>query len=297
MKHPMQLPPGLEPRPAARTIEVEGPVDAISLAHLLEALHRKGQRVPIHVAIYVAHEVARGLRYLHEREHRAHGSMRTDHVLLLRSGKVKLIDQRTVPTSQDRHEDVRGVGLAAWEMLVGWPLNQGGDQRQSAPLAPSLLRAGLPVAVDDLVLRAVELDPNRRYPGPGALTRDCARFLATRPDPRRSLRLLLDQILGGAPPPSEDSAETRLMPVPWRGSQVTPPPPPPPLASVPLALAPAPRRVPRWLRRLGLRALEIAIASVLALLALLALTGERRALPSCAGSPQAGAVIVPLARP
>ena len=271
MKHAPQA-TGNERR-VQRTVELHGPDHGTSLAALLETLHRKTHRVPVHVAIYITHELARGLRYIHQVEGRVHGAVRAENVLLLRTGQVRLIDRRITPVRADRHSDVRDVGQIAWEMLVGWPLGDGSEQARErpAPLAPSLLRAGLPGPIDELVLRALELDPRRRYPGPNALASDCAQFLGTRPDPRRGLRLLLDQLLGGEPepPPSPDSTATRLTAVPWRdGAPAAGPSPIPPAAPA--------RRTSRWLRRLGLRVLETTIASILALLALLALTRAQR---------------------
>jgi hypothetical protein len=288
---------GSEGRRVPRTVELHGPDQATSLAAVLEALHRRGQRVPVHVAVYIAHELARGLRHIQQVEGRVHGAVAAENVLLLRSGRVRLIDRRVTSMPGDRHADVRDVGQLAWEMLVGWPLNEAAEQRPSrpAPLAPSLLRAGLPVAVDDLVLRALELNPQRRYPGPNALASDCARFLTTRPDPRRGLRTLLDHLMGGEVDAPADTMATRLTAVPWRdGHHATPLPPleplpePPPLAG---------RRMPRWLRRFGLRALETTIASVVAFLALLALTRWQAAAPPVARPTPGGALVVPLGSP
>lgn len=281
-----------------QTIELEGPDETLSLSALLEALHRKGSRVPMHVAVYITHELARCLRHIHQTEGRAHGAMQAGNVLLLRSGRVRLID-RKAPGLPDPHADVLGLGRMAWEMLVGWPLEEGGGPRpRPVPLAPSLLRAGLPRPVDDLVLRALDRDPRRRYPGPQGLAADCARFLATRPDPRRGLRLLLNQLFSGAPPLPEDAADTRLTAVPWRDGETTtapPPPLPPPSPSLSAFRPKEPRRWWRpWMSRMALRVVETLIASLLALLALKALSAPAPAQPEAGGRP--ATVIVPMAR-
>jgi serine/threonine-protein kinase len=180
-------------------------------------------------------------------------------------------------------------------MLVGWPLDQAQEGRKPrpAPLAPSLLRTGLPVAVDDLVLRALDLDARRRYPGPGALADDCARFLATRPDPRRALRMLLDQLQEGELRPPGDEP-TRLAPVPWRDGEAAAPSPP----AVVLPRARRLRWWRPWMTRLGVRVLETTIASLVALAALQALSARRQTQPDAhTGAAHPSTVIVPLARP
>lgn len=280
-----------------RTVELLGPDETVSLAALLDALHRKGNRVPVHVSVYITHELARGLRHIHQTEGRVHGEVKADSVLLLRSGRVRLIDRRATALPGDPHADVNGVGRLAWEMLVGWPLEETtGARPRPAPLAPSLLRSGLPAAVDDLVLRALELDPRRGYPGPSGLANDCARFLATRPDPRRGLRLLLDQLFGGEDQPHEDDSPTRLTAVPWRGGDTAAPPLAPPEA--PGQPTPRPRSWWRpWMSRMAVRVAETTIASLLALLALRALEGPLRGGSTGASAARPATVIVPLPRP
>jgi hypothetical protein len=66
----IQTPPGLPPvAPAgrrSRIVELEGLDGAVSLSRLLDILHRSGRRMPVHVAVYVTHEIARALRHLHD---------------------------------------------------------------------------------------------------------------------------------------------------------------------------------------------------------------------------------------
>src|SRR6185436_7883323 len=144
---------------------------------------------------------------------------------LLRSGRVKLVARKPLSARGDRHADLFMLGLVTWEMLVGWPLADAAGGR-TAPAPPSALRPGLPTVVDAVVLRALERGP-RRYPGAGTLAGETARFLGTRPDPRRSLRLLLTEALDG--PSDDDTSATRLTRVPWRdGSGALPALPPPP---------------------------------------------------------------------
>ena len=324
----IQTPPGVPPlspatrRPRRSIVELEGLDGAISLARLLDALHRAGRRLPVHVAVYITHELARALRHVHDAVDRqgrvlgrVHGSVNPNNVLLLRSGRVKLLARSALPSRGDRHADLFMLGLAAWEMLVGWPLADAGPSARgrAAPVAPSALRPGLPDAVDAVVLRALDRGA-RRYSSAGSLAGDTARFLATRPDPRRSLRVLLHEVLDGG---GEDhTSATRLTRVPWRdGSGALPPlPPPPPSIPPPAPSAPAPsapstsepvfsfsgealepEQPRRWLGRLGILLFQAAVAAILAWAALHLLDLGRRADPPApAAPPSRGTIIVPM---
>jgi serine/threonine-protein kinase len=201
------------------------------------------------------------------------------------------------------------LGLAAWEMLVGWPPDSSGTR----PVAPSALRPGLPDEVDAVVLRALDRRPGRRYPSAGSVASDTARFLATRPDPRRGLRLLLHQVLEGGGAPADPSGVTRQTRVPWRdgtGSLPTLPPPPPSPARA--AAPPEPTRLARmatsalrtrellqrrhWLGKIGILLFQTVVAAILAGAALLALGLVRRADPPAPPPSARGAVIVPMGR-
>jgi serine/threonine protein kinase len=323
------VPPGGRPPTDRRIVELEGLDGAISLARLLDTLHRSSHRLPVHVAVYITHEVARALRHLHDKVDPmghptglVHGAVNGENVLLLRSGRVKLIARGPLSTSGDRNADLFRLGLVAWEMLVGWPPPEAGDAagERAAPVPPSSLRPGLPSAVDLLVLRALERSPRRRHASAAALAADTARFLATRPDPRRGLRLLLHQRLDAGQ--ADESGVTQRTHVPWRDGSgalpaLPPPPPPsrtqtlPPSAGVPLPPIERPVHAPvttlsvrtrdllqrrPWLSRVGVFVFQTAVAAILAWAALLALDVGRRehdvAAPS--STSPSGAVIVPM---
>jgi hypothetical protein len=311
------VPPVPPVRRPSRLVELEALDGAISLERLLDALHQAGHRLPVHVALYITHELARALRRLHDsvdqQGHslaRVHGSVSGRNVLLLRSGRVRLVARGALPTNGDRHADLFMLGVATWEMLVGWAPP---DADTVMPAAPSSLRPGLPDAVDALVLRAIDRHPARRYASAGSLAGDAARFLATRPDPRRGLRLLLRQLLeGGAP--VDPSGVTRQTKVPWRdgtGSLPPLPPPPPSFPSTPrpsesARLAPEatdslqarePLLRRPWLGKLGVLLFQTVVAAILAGAALLALGLVRRAEKPAPPSAAHGALIVPMKHP
>jgi hypothetical protein len=256
--------------------------------------------------VYITHELARALRHVHDAVDgqrrlmgRVHGSVSATNVVLLRSGRVKLVARSALPARGDRQADLHMLGLTAWEMLVGWPLADA-----AAPAPPSALRAGLPTFVDGLVVRLLDRGP-RRYPSAGIVAGDAARFLATRPDPRRSLRQLLHEVLDGLGP--DETSATRLTRVPWRdGSGALPalPPPPPSASARPLEPTPRPtfslltRELGRrpWLPRLWIFLFQTAVAAILAWAALLALDVGRHPAPPAPAPSSHGTIIVPIPR-
>jgi serine/threonine-protein kinase len=84
----------------------------------------------------------------------------------------------------DRRADIWGLGVVAWEMLAQRKLfDQSNDPAilraigESTIPRPSTIRSGLPVLLDEIVLRALERDPARRYQTARELGRMLNRFL------------------------------------------------------------------------------------------------------------------------
>lgn len=85
----------------------------------------------------------------------------------------------------DRRADVWGIGVIAWELLTGERLfKRHSDLEtlqavQEAPIRrPSDVRDASPRELDDIVMRALERDPARRYATARELGRELARFAA-----------------------------------------------------------------------------------------------------------------------
>lgn len=85
----------------------------------------------------------------------------------------------------DRRADVWGLGVVAWELLTGRRLfERDNDVKTLRAItemklqAPSAARPGIPQALDAVVMRALERDPNRRYPTARELARALTCFLA-----------------------------------------------------------------------------------------------------------------------
>jgi serine/threonine-protein kinase len=71
----------------------------------------------------------------------------------------------------DRRSDIYAAGLVLWEVLTGRPLITGTSDGEimysvleTRPAAPSSVRTGVPAVLDAVVKRALERDPERRFP-------------------------------------------------------------------------------------------------------------------------------------
>ena len=83
----------------------------------------------------------------------------------------------------DRRADVYAAGVVLWELLAWVALPQKGDplerwRRAAYPKwePPSKFRTGLPPQVDTLLMRALSLEPQDRYPDAGVLGTELARL-------------------------------------------------------------------------------------------------------------------------
>ncbi|MDB4979899.1 MAG: Serine/threonine protein kinase PrkC, regulator of stationary phase [Myxococcales bacterium] len=80
----------------------------------------------------------------------------------------------------DGRVDLFALGIVMHELLTGTRLFRGEDDMATLKqivgakkvVAPSKARAGIPRALDRIVLRALERDPSRRYPNAAAMARD-----------------------------------------------------------------------------------------------------------------------------
>ncbi|HLU66108.1 MAG TPA: serine/threonine-protein kinase [Kofleriaceae bacterium] len=88
---------------------------------------------------------------------------------------------------QDRRSDVWGLGVVAWELATGQRLFAAPSDVERLQAisglkipAPSKVRRGLPVALDRIIMRALERDPARRPATARELGRQMNRLLANR---------------------------------------------------------------------------------------------------------------------
>ena len=189
----------LKPREKTRLYLAMELVDGESLR---ERLAREG-KLPIAEAVRIAGAIADVLDYLH-RQGIVHRDLKPENVMLLRDGRLKLLDfgialdatqqridwsglSQTVGTPDymapeqlrgkpgDARTDLYALGAILYEMLTG-QVPFPGDEGAHAKLhedPPSLraLRPAIPPALETVVLQALARDPERR-PGTALELRD-----------------------------------------------------------------------------------------------------------------------------
>ncbi|MCC6746222.1 MAG: protein kinase [Deltaproteobacteria bacterium] len=163
--------------------------------------------LPVAACVYLAQELCRGLSYAHEHAEirLVHRDVCPSNVLLSFAGEVKLTDfgiassplrkpytapgvvfgrlsylapERTRSGPVDARADLYSVGVILWETLTGQPMRPRSETsprpqlesvKQPVLVPPSSRRPDVPAALDALVLRALQPDPDARYPSGEAM--------------------------------------------------------------------------------------------------------------------------------
>jgi serine/threonine-protein kinase len=269
------------------------------LGRVADRCRELGLRFGTARAVFVAAEVATALAYAHQpaadgSPGLVHRDVSPHNVLLSWEGEVKLADfgiaraasragltrpgtlegklaymapEQARGEAADARADLFALGVVLWELLTGTRLFARDTEaatldlllRGPVPSAPSAWNEGIPPALDALVLRCLEREPERR----AASARDLA----------AELRTLLLQLARSPLDWELRSLMQRLWPEGQRESVQAPEPtrrrPPPeaepiaPVAAEPAedetrTLGVAPRGAPRWRRRAALAAAILA---------------------------------------
>jgi serine/threonine protein kinase len=188
-------------------------VDGPTLAELLAALERRGERLEPQVAAYVAAELCKGLDYAHRKgEGLIHRDLSPRNALLSREGEVKLVDFGLALASDRARREQQGAGLPAgsfpymspeqvrcepldqqsdlfsfgvllWEMLTGAQLFARDDPDAtleavlSAPISPpSTVHGGVPPELDRVCMRALARRRGERFASAGEVLAALSRF-------------------------------------------------------------------------------------------------------------------------
>jgi len=188
-------------------------VDGPTLAELLAALERRGERLEPQVAAYVAAELCKGLDYAHRKgEGLIHRDLSPRNALLSREGEVKLVDFGLALASDRARREQQGAGLPAgsfpymspeqvrcepldqqsdlfslgvllWEMLTGAQLFARDDPDAtleavvSAPISPpSTVHGGVPAELDRICMRALARRRGERFASAGEVLAALSRF-------------------------------------------------------------------------------------------------------------------------
>ena len=191
-----------------------------------------------------------------------HRDVTPSNIMLLKTGGVKLLDfgiaraalkmRSTTPASGlikgkfaylspeqvkgkpiDGRSDVFSLGVVFWECLVGqrlfWDNNDLQTMRnilEKTVPPPSLARPGLPPALDDLVLRALDRDPARRLPSAAAFVEALTGYLNATHFSSDSVARLLEDVFGTGSSWNDE-------PLPEFSATPIPPPPLPAPAVIP----------------------------------------------------------------
>ena len=189
-------------------------VDGVTLK---EYLKQQGGSLSWQDTLFFAAQICAALNHAHSRGI-VHQDIKPHNILVLKNGEVKVTDfgiakmtavqdtrvvQEAIGSVHymapeqakggriDARTDLYSLGVVMYEMLTGRlpfegdnPLSIVMQHLNALPLLPSELKEGVPKAMDDIVMKAMSPDPDRRYPSAEALYRD---LVALKNDPNMVL--------------------------------------------------------------------------------------------------------------
>jgi eukaryotic-like serine/threonine-protein kinase len=211
-------------------------LDGRSVSRLLHSLSVTGGWMPPDLAAHVASEIALALSAVHRATvgslgptELVHRDLRPSHVMLLRTGGVKLIDfgaargadrrlgrrrtqldlgpgtaaylapEQVLGQPVDRRADLFSLGVVLWEMLAQRRLfRHETDQDTAAAVVegpiPTLasLRSDIPPALETVVQQALQRDPQRRYQSAEEMAADLGRCTPGREAMARGISVLVE---------------------------------------------------------------------------------------------------------
>jgi serine/threonine-protein kinase len=174
-------------------------------AENLKQLHARQDPLLTENLAQILIDSATGLSHVHESGY-MHLDFKPENILITRNGAVRLIDfdmaqpipEKPVKFSKnpgtpgymapeqlkrepmDARVDIFAFGVAAYELVTNqkpFPGDSPGEilaaqLQPDGPARPRELNPGLPPALDQVILKCLERDPDRRYPLSGILVRD-----------------------------------------------------------------------------------------------------------------------------
>ncbi len=176
-------------------------VDGITLTDYIEQQGVLKWRDSIHFTV----QILKALQHAHDRGI-VHRDVKTQNVMLLSDGTIKVMDfgiarfnrennktmsEKTIGSVHyispeqargditDERSDIYSVGVALYEMVTGkkpfdgdTPVSIALMHMQSTPKKPTELNSTIPEGLEQIILRAMQKDPNHRYQTAGEMIKD-----------------------------------------------------------------------------------------------------------------------------
>jgi serine/threonine protein kinase len=182
-------------------------IDGWTLIDFLDRHHREERRPEVDLCVFMVSRVCRALQYVFERARIVHRDISPSNIMTTREGTVKLIDFGIAAASgtrelgltgkpaymapemvserrADNRSDLFSLGAVLHELLTGDRVFRGKTTAEvlekvlSAPI-PSVrgLRPDVPAAVEGIVRRALEREPDRRFASAAEMGEACEHHL------------------------------------------------------------------------------------------------------------------------
>jgi serine/threonine protein kinase len=242
-------------------------VEGKDLRALLARAHQMDRKLSVPQALLIALEVARGLAFAHgelvaNRDPIIHRDISPHNIIISRAGEVKITDFGIAKAASaasltrtgvvkgkaaymspeqargepvDPRSDIFSLGCVIWEMLTGQRLFTGEndyailEKLHKSPIAPpSQYDPAVPPELDQLVLKCLERDPDKRVQSAAELVRELDRLLVATGTERTTLLAdLYHSLFTENPRHTQMLPSTPAWPAPARPSADSSPPPAP----------------------------------------------------------------------
>jgi serine/threonine-protein kinase len=234
-------------------------IDGWTLVDYLDRHKERSSRPDVDQAVFIASRVCRALQYVFERARIVHRDISPSNIMMTREGTVKLIDfgiatrsgtreggltgkpaymapEMVAEQRTDNRSDLFSLGAVLHELLTGERLFRAkttGEvlEKVLAEHIPSVrgLRSDLPEAVDLIVRRALDRNPENRFASAAEMGEACEHHLydkgygPTNLTLKRSLAALFPEAHETASEAAFPLVEQTLLPVFDRGRTTRPP--------------------------------------------------------------------------